>query len=154
MTADLWIKLGTLISGLIGAAVGLWKVRDELLRSRRGHFRDEYKFAAEFLDAVSRLGSTMHPYLKQKGYQALAGGAHLRIAEIEYLMSFQEPVRALEDYALGKKYLVHLSTAGSDQLEFGARYQNKRRRTLIKFGYLATRWLSHRCFCPVSRSSL
>jgi len=131
MDADLSIKLGSLAIGLIGLAITAWKFPYDLLRSRHGTYREQYRFAAEFLTVLSREPASLHPYAKQKGLQAIAGGSHLSTAEIEYLLSLQEPVQAMDDYVFSKKYLIHRPTAGETQIEFKKLYQAKWRRITL-----------------------
>lgn len=142
MEADLWIKVGTLVVGVMGAGLATWKLRDETPRARRGHLREEYRFALEFLSAVSKGPVEMHPYAKEKGYQALLGGAEMTLSEAEYVLSLQNPVKAVDDYAFCKRYLVHLSTAGEKQINFAPRYRSKVYRNALLVGYLFAYWLT------------
>ncbi|MFD2450707.1 hypothetical protein [Ideonella paludis] len=119
MNFDDLIKLVT----LFGGPVATWKVMEELLRGRRSHLREEYKFARDFLKEVDD-NPKMHPFLKQKGYQAIAGDTSLSAGEIEYILSLHDSARALKDYVLGKPYLEHLTTATSRQIVFKQRYES------------------------------
>lgn len=117
MDNDLFIKLGTLMAG----AITSWKVVVELLRGRHGHLREEYKFARSFLTDLSD-EPAMHPFLRQKGYQAIAGDTRLSAAEIEYLLTLHDPARALKDYVLGKPCLDYFATAAGSQVVFKRKY--------------------------------
>jgi hypothetical protein len=118
---DLIFKAATVIIGSIGA----WKVVYELSIGRRGRMREEYKFAKDFLDQVKN--GEMHPFVREKGFQAIAGDARLRAKEVEYLLSLEEPARALKDYVIGRPYLEHV---GSEMIQI--RLKGKYQRTLYR----------------------
>lgn len=117
MDSEQILKIGAFLL----SAIATWKVIIELLRGRQGRLREEYKFAKEFFEHL-RLEPQLHPFLKQKGYQAIAGDPSLVASEIEYLLTLQDSSRALKDYVVGRKYLEHLSTAGNAQVVFKKRY--------------------------------
>lgn len=124
MDFDLLIKLAT----LFGGAVATWKVVVELLRGKHGHLREEYKFARDFIKDVSE-NPKMHPFLRQKGYQAIAGDTRLSASEIEYLLTLHDSARSLKDYVLGKPYLEHLATAAGSQVVFKRKFEAR----LVRF---------------------
>lgn len=132
MNFDLIAKLAT----LLGGAVATWRVVVELLRGRHGHLREEYKFARDFIKEVSE-SPNMHPFLKQKGYQAIAGDTRLSASEIEYLLTLHDSVRSLKDYVLGKPYLEHLATAAGSQVVFKRKFESRWPRLLRKFFFFA-----------------
>ncbi|NML13428.1 hypothetical protein [Azohydromonas caseinilytica] len=78
----------------------------------------------------------MHPFLKQKGYQAIAGDTRLSATEIEYLLTLQNSSQALKDFVLGRQYVDHLATAAGSQLVFKSKYRPVWRRRLLKTWYL------------------
>jgi hypothetical protein len=120
MDYELFVKIGTLCLGLIGAA----KIFQELSNGRRSRMREEYKFAREFLgDVVSN--RDMHPFLKEKGFQAIAGDNRMSADEIEYLLSLTGPERALRDYVKGMAYLEHLPQSGNLQIKFKKKFESK-----------------------------
>lgn len=61
----------------------------------------------DFLQEVNS-NKQLHPFLREKGYQAIAGDKQIGANEIEYLLSLKGPERALRDYVLGRPYLEHL----------------------------------------------
>ncbi len=99
------------------------------------HLRDEYKFAKEFMEALHAPDS-MHPFLREKGFQAIAGDNQLSADEVEYLLSLQKPDQALRDYVLGKRYLDHLPHMGNLQVKFRAKYEGSWSRNWRKTFYL------------------
>lgn len=135
MNFDLVIKLAT----LLGGAVATWRVVVELLRSKHGHLREEYRFARDFINEVTA-NPKMHPFLKQKGYQAIAGDERLSAGEIEYLLTLNDSARSLKDYVLGKPYLEHLATSAGRQVvfkqKFGSRWSRLSRKVLFFILYL------------------
>ncbi|TCG06673.1 hypothetical protein BZM27_24560 [Paraburkholderia steynii] len=118
MDIDIILKLGTFAIG----AIGTGKLLYEISVSRRGRTREEYKFAREFLRDKKEDGE-MHPFLREKGYRAVAGNERLTADEIEYLLSLKDADRALKDYSLGRSYLEHLPNVGNLQIQFKKRYK-------------------------------
>lgn len=119
---------------IISAVVAWAKLYSEILGGRRGAMREAYKFANEFLCAVKN-DQGMHPYLREKGYQAIAGTRSLGVREVEYLLTIKDSDQAIRDYSFGKKYLEHLPDAGRAQIAFKRKYQDARSRHLIKWFY-------------------
>lgn len=131
------------------SAVATWKVIIELLRGRQGRLREEYMFAKAFFEHVQS-EPNLHPFLKEKGYQAIAGDPSLTAAEIEYLLTMRNSPRALKDYVFGRKYLEHLSTAGTSQILFKKRYfKTWIVRTLAIYYYVQYFFLYLLAFSPL-----
>lgn len=84
--------------------------------------REEYHFAKDFLDEIAS-SKKIHPFLREKGYQAIAGDNQLNADEIEYLLSLKELERALRDFVLGRPYLEHLPDRGDIKIAFWKKYQ-------------------------------
>ena len=108
----------------------------ELIRGRFGQLREEYKFARDFFADLEK-NPQMHPFLRQKGYQAIACDNRLASAEIEYLLTLQDSPQALKDYVLGRQYINHLATATGSQLTFKHKFESTFSRMWRKGGYLA-----------------
>jgi hypothetical protein len=119
MDYDLLIKIVTVFIGAVGAG----KLLYDLSIGKRGRMREDYNFAKQFLDEVSS-NPDIHPYLREKGYQAIAGDSELSADEIEYLLSLRNPQRALKDYVLGRQYLVVLPAESDQQVCFKTKYKN------------------------------
>jgi len=120
MDYDMAIKIGLLCLGMVTAAKGLF----DLSIGRKSKLRDEYKFAKDFLTDVDNFGE-MHPYLKEKGYQAIAGDEKVTATEMEYLLSLRNPEQAIKDYVIGRDYLEHLSVLEDLQIRFKKKYETK-----------------------------
>ncbi|MCC2958779.1 hypothetical protein LK542_24515 [Massilia sp. IC2-477] len=131
MDYDLVVKIATVCIGLVGAAKGLY----DLSIGRRSKSREEYKFAKEFLE-FSNENKNIHPYLRDKGYQAIAGDNAITGEEVEYLLSLTRPERALKDYVMGKKYIEHLPNHGNLQIKFKEKYKSKWSRRWRMYAYL------------------
>lgn len=129
MDLDFWAKAVPVVLGAIGAG---FKFFDP--SGKRGKMREEYRFAREFLHDLE-FHPDLHPYAKEKGYQAIAGDTRLGADEIEYLLSLTGPERALRDYVKGRKYLAHVS--GNLQIAFKRKYQSRWSRQWRMGLYLA-----------------
>lgn len=132
MTLELFIKLFSLVAG----AFAVWKIVAEVSAGRRSRLRDEYRFAREFLSDV-KAGSEMHPFLRQKGFQALAGDNRLSTPEVEYLLSLPQAARALRLYVMGLPYLQHNATAAGSQVSFRSKYVSRISRRSRQIMYFA-----------------
>jgi len=130
MDIELLIKI---VSVLI-AAVTAQKAFSEFLQGTRRSLEHDYKFAKEFFKDVDE-NKTLHPYLREKGFQAIAGSRKVSGAEVEYLLTMSRPSGALRDYSLGRSYLAHFSTAGETQISFKSKYRNSTNRFARKLGY-------------------
>lgn len=124
---------------LIAVPVGSFsvgKILYDVMTGKRSRMREEYNFAKVFFGDISS-EKPLHPFLREKGYQAIAGKNHLSAVEIEYLLSLEGPVRALRDFSLGRPYLDHLPERGNLEIAFREKYQNPWARKLRRFLYLA-----------------
>lgn len=131
MDYDLVFKIITLLLGVVGAA----KIFYEYSMGRRSRMREEYKFARDFLSEV-KANKDLHPFLKDKGYQAIAGDDQLSGVEIEYLLSLASPEKALRDYVLGRLYLDHLPHSGNLQIQFKRKFRIKWSRRWRMYTYI------------------
>jgi hypothetical protein len=137
MDYDLIVKIVTGVAGIAGVA----RIFYEFSIGRRSRERDEYKFARDFLDDV-RSKHDMHPFLKDKGYRAIAGDSQINADEVEYLLSLTRPERALRDYVLGRAYLEHFPQSGNLQIQFKKKYERKFSRQWRMILYVALYILS------------
>jgi len=128
------IELLLKVLALVASAFGAWKILSELARARRSTLRDEYRFAKEFFADIQSKES-LHAYVRDKGFEALAGERSLTTREIEYLVSLPCPAQSLREYANGRKYLEHASTAGDKQIMLKKKYQKPRLMWAILLGY-------------------
>lgn len=77
----------------------------------------------------------MHPFLRQKGYQALAGDNRLTAQVVEYLLTLPESALALRRYVMGLPYLQHTATVVGSQVSFKRQYASHAARFSRKVAY-------------------
>lgn len=149
MEYDFVWKAGTLLFGVIGAG----KILYDLSLGKRSRMRDEFNFAKAFLDVV-RSDPNLHPYLREKGYAAIAGDANLSADQVEYLLTLLKPERALRYFVLGRPYLDHLPDSGDLQIEFKPKYRKIWSRKWRLYLYLGLYFvLAFASFSPLVFSS-
>ncbi|MDB5870664.1 MAG: hypothetical protein JWQ07_106 [Ramlibacter sp.] len=119
------------VIAVLAAALATLKGGYELLMHSRGRLRDEYRFAKEFLADLQNAPS-MHPFLREKGLQALAGTDGLSAREVEYLLKLPEPAVSLKDYVAAKAFLHHRATATPSEISFAPAWQAAWKRTFWK----------------------
>lgn len=142
------------IGAFVLSALVTVKVLIEFLRSRQGRLREEYKFAREFFEHL-RQEPQLHPFLKQKGDQAIAGDPSLTAAEIEYLLTLQDSSMAMKNYVLGRRYLEHHSTAGHSQVVFKKKYSKPWVTSVLQRYYYAQYFFLYLlAFSPLLASSI
>lgn len=120
MDIELVLKIGTLLI----AAIGSMKLAYDWIVGRHGRLRDEYRFAKEFLHDVAS-NPDMHPFARQKGYQAIAGDVSLTANEVAYLLDLPDSAILLKDYVLGRPYLRHFSTAAGVRIDYRKGYETR-----------------------------
>lgn len=132
-----------MISSFVIGWVVVWRANKELLLGRRNSLRDEYKFAKSFFEDLEVKEPAMHLYVRQKGFQAIAGATHIPHTEIEYLLTFNDPVRVLNEYVVARDLLLHYPTAGRNQITFKSLYRTASRRKALLALYIAGFGLSY-----------
>lgn len=130
MNSDTVLKVLPVLATIAGAA----KILYEIPISARSRLREEYKFAREFMQEL-RQDPEMHPFVREKGYQAIAGDRSLSADEVAYVLSLQNPEQALRDYVLARPYLEHRHRSGNIGLGFRAKYQRPWSRMWRKMAY-------------------
>ena len=135
MDLEVLIKAAGILIGIVATGSGAFKTAMDLSQLRRGRLREEYKFAREFF-ADSKKDEAMHPFLRTKGLQAIAGTTDINPSEIQYLLTLKGAPQAIKNYVFGKKYLQHLEGVGNLQVNFKDRYKNPRYRKLLKSWYM------------------
>jgi hypothetical protein len=123
-------KLAPVVMGAYGAA----KVYVDMSSGRLSRMREQYRFAKEYF-ADKADGLADHPFLREKGLQAIIGDDRLAANDIEYLLLLKEPAKAIKYYELGRQYL-QLSVKGAEHIiEFRTRYRSSWSRWWRKWGY-------------------
>ncbi|MGY3852756.1 hypothetical protein [Aeromonas veronii] len=95
--SDLIIKSGSFLIALLGVAPIIRKWLLDLDSKRK----DDYRFAREFFSDLDK-NPSMHPFVREKGYLAIAGKSHVNEGEVSYILSLKEPSKALGNYKLAK----------------------------------------------------
>jgi hypothetical protein len=131
------IEFAARVVALLAAAVASYKGGFELLMHSRARLRDEYRFAKEFLSDMKAASTSLDPFLRDKGLQALAGTDRVSANEVEYLLKQPEPAMALKDYVFSRNILDHHATAGDVEISFKRSWRSARKRWLAKAAGLA-----------------
>jgi hypothetical protein len=131
---EMIIKMAPFVIGLIGVLVAVWRFMVEMPRGRQGNLRDEYKFFKDFLSDL-KAHPDMHPFLMEKGYQAVSGGAEVSGAEMEYILQLHGSVEALRKFVSGRRYLDFYTTRTDQKIKFKRKYLNNWTRFWRKWSY-------------------
>jgi hypothetical protein len=134
MTQPFDFEIFIKIIPLLFAAIGTMKLIKDWLLSNHGKLREEYAFARDFLKEAKN-DPNLHEFLKQKGYQAIAGNARISVDEVEHLLLMQDPAYSLRDYAFSSSYLKYFSTAAKEKITFRTKYQSPSYRNWLKKWY-------------------
>lgn len=129
------IELIVQVISIFGGAAAIWKIAAEFLRGKARNLRDEYRFAREFFEELEQK-PLMHNFLKQKGYQAIAGDVSLSAEEIEYLLTFNDSVKSIRDYVFGRPYIEYLRTPTNMKIVYKNKYRSHQSRLLRKLWFL------------------
>jgi hypothetical protein len=142
---DFFLKFGPFVVGVIALIPALYN----LAIGRKGHMRDEYKFAKEFLDDLHE-NPDMHVFAKEKGLQALANDRYVTPDEVMFILRLPSPVRALRDFVFGRLYLELLQESGKSNIRFRAKYEKVWQRTWRKWMYTVAYVLfAIAAYCPL-----
>lgn len=124
------------IFGIILALFGVAKIVNELVSKKKSKLKEDYTFSKSFLEDVKK--NNLHPYLLEKGYQALAGSHVVNAKEIAYILTLKDSERWLRGYIFSIKYLVHLAASNNTEIVFNKKYKKKWSRLWRKSLYLLT----------------
>jgi len=141
MDLDIILKIIGVITGVITAG----KLIYDFAISRKNRLREDYKFAKDFFNEINKTENS-HPFVIERGYQAISGDTSLTIQEAEYLFSLKNPSSALRDYVLARHYLEHLQESGDLKINFRKKYltnwSRKWRKIFYLISYLVTAFLA------------
>ncbi|MDW1754047.1 hypothetical protein R7D64_14075 [Vibrio sp. Vb2535] len=124
------VKVVPIIVGIFG----IGRVIYELISGVKDKLREEYKFAKEFLDNSNI--DKLHPFTREKGYQAIAGSSQVTQKEIEFILSLSNPVQRLKDFKNSRQLFENMEANGDFKLVYKKRYQFNTYRNVIKGWYL------------------
>lgn len=126
--SELIIKGGSFLLALLGGAPIIIKWLLDLDSKRK----DDYRFAREFLSDLGE-NPNMHPFVREKGYLAIAGKSHVNEDEVSYLLTLKEPNKALGNYKLAKSVVSFDSKRSLLKIGFKKIYKHKAVRVVAKF---------------------
>lgn len=110
------------------------KIIYDMMYATKAKLRDEYKFAKEFLDEENL--KKVHPFARDKGYQAIAGCTDITSKEIAYLLSLSNPIQRLNDYKMSRRFFKNDQPSGDFALIYKNRYKSNVYRWLLKAFYM------------------
>lgn len=125
-----WLKLPAVLS----AFVVLSKFLYDLASGKRTKLREDYRFAKELLSDIE--SGHLHPYAKQKVYQALVGTTNISTEEVEYILTLEDSAQCLSDYVLARKYLEKIESRGNTLLRFKPKYRSEKKRLTLIIWYV------------------
>ncbi|MDR1967467.1 MAG: hypothetical protein LBQ32_02070 [Burkholderiaceae bacterium] len=134
MDLEAWNIVGRLV-GMLVALYPIGKGIAEWMNGKTSKMRDEYRFAMEFLSAINDQ-KPLHPFVLEKGYQALAQSRRITIPEAQYLLNLENSPSRLKDFVLGYYYVQHLSTNGDNEISFRMKFVTDWSRRWRKGVYL------------------
>ncbi|VVE23774.1 hypothetical protein PCA20602_03285 [Pandoraea capi] len=137
MELDWIVKPAMVLFGAYGAA----KIYYDLSSGKVTRMREQYRFAKEYFTDI-KSGSANHPFLREKGLQAIVGDSRLHANDIEYLLRLKDPVKAIEYFGQGRQYLQLRKTGINEAIEFQIQYRSKWSRKWRKMTFLAFYGLS------------
>lgn len=131
---DALAKFAPFVVAVIGLLIAIWKQLIEFSRGKQGNLRDEYRFSREFFSDLAA-HPQMHPFLREKGFQAVSGGTDLSGSEREYFLELHGSVNALRNFISGRKYLDFHTTVATHKVRFKKRYMQRWSRLWRKSMY-------------------
>ena len=140
---DNTISIGTMVAsviGLISLSITCWKFFYDRTIGNKKDRREQYHFAKDFLSEKT-LNPKLHPFVLEKGYQAIVENRQIRCREIEYLLDLKDPATCLDDFILGRKYLVSLDQSSDGCICFSGRYKSEKFRSLVKYFWIGIYFL-------------
>ncbi len=117
------MQLSTILK-IITTSFGSWGFAKFFYEIRTGiklRLREDYKFSRDFLKERQE-NPNLHPFVVEKGYQAIAGSRRVDPEEIAYILSLKNPSQCLNDYLKGKKYLNKLDVRNDLKFNFKKKY--------------------------------
>ena len=128
------IETVTKIIGVLGVLFPIFKGTSEWMNGKTSKMREEYRFSKEFLTTASS-GESLHPFVLEKGYQALAGSRNVTIQEVQYILELEDSPSRLNEFVKGFKYIQHLSISGQNEISFRRKYMSNWSRMWRKSFY-------------------
>lgn len=105
----------------------------------QNRLHQNYKLAKEIFDDIQN-NPSMHPYVLERGYQALAKSKNIKIREAEYLTSLENPNSSLTNYIKARSYLLFYPDK-EKKVEFQKKYETKFPRQIRKAFHMSLYWV-------------
>lgn len=131
-----------MLSGIIGIIISFiasWILIAKFNFSSKEDLRKKYDFAKNLLTEIE---DEEHPYVKELGYQALAGSKVIKTNEIEHLLSLPDPGQCLRDFISSKDFFENLENDKKFKLIFKKSYKSKKCRNIKKLILMFLYYLS------------
>lgn len=146
---ELILKLAPILVAVIGVPPLIYN----WIMARKGHLRDEFKHAQQFLEDLQSKPD-MPRFAKEKGLLALAGNRHVDPNLVLHVLDFPSPVRAVSDLVRGWRYLELVESSEGNRIDFRSEYRSSWRRTSRKVFYsIAYFTLAFMVFAPLLLAS-
>lgn len=106
---------------LLATIYGAIRSRD-LFLNKKNRLREEALFANDFIKMDD---GTLHPFVREKGYQAIAGSKWISADEVAYILTLKDSEQCLNMYVRGKYYLDFACKNGSQKFQYKEKYRKK-----------------------------
>lgn len=123
----------------VALILGILKVIYEVWTYLQNRLHQNYKLAKEIFDDIHN-NPSMHPYVLERGYQALAKSKNIKIPEAQYLTSLVNPNSSLTNYIKAKSYLL-FSPDKDKKVEFQKKHESKLLRRIRKAFHMSLYWI-------------
>ncbi|WP_075178395.1 hypothetical protein [Neptunomonas phycophila] len=130
MDLEFYLKLIPVTLGVFGAIIAYLNFST----SSRASLREQYKFAKEAMKDFKE-DPKMHPFIKEKALQAIAGTKTILAEEMEYILSLDNSSMRLNEFSKAKKLLIRFDKSSSKKFAFKGRYNIKMYRIFLKTFY-------------------
>ena len=130
MNIEIILKSVGAFVGIIGAG----RIIYEILNGHKSKLREEYIFAKSFIQDLA--DKEMHPFLREKGFQALAGTTEVNAEDVDYILTLENPAQSLSDYVFSRQYLGTIRKTGKYKIDFSLKYESNWSRSWRKIVYL------------------
>lgn len=145
MELEFYLKLIPVTLGVFGAIIAYLNFST----SSRASLREQYKFAKEAMKDFKE-DPQMHPFIKEKALQAIAGTKTISTEEMEYILTLEDSPKRLNEFSRSKQLLVRFNNSGTKKFTFKGRYDKKMYRLFLKTFYsLAYFTFAFAAFSPI-----
>lgn len=130
MDLEFYLKLIPVTLGVFGAIIAYLNFST----SSRASLREQYKFAKEAMMDFKE-NPKMHPFMKEKALQAIAGTKTISTEEMEYILTLEDSPTRLNEFSKAKQLLIRFNNSSSKKIAFKGRYDKRMYRLFLKTFY-------------------